>query len=486
VRTDGHESTRLELPDADVASLSSQGEVAILLGRPFIPINTWVGTLARAPLSGGAPREVVENVAVADWSPDGKALAIVRRVGNRSRLEFPIGKLLFETGGWIEDLRFSRAGDRIAFFVRGLTASVEIVDLAGKHSVLSKGWKRPSGLAWSPDGGEIWFGANERGWQTPLHAVSLAGKQRLLLRLPDWIHLQDVGRDGRALVSLMNLRTTMRGLAPGETRERDISWHEGSLAKSMTPDGRTVLFDEGNEGYFHTIYVRPMDGSPAKRIAEGRSLAISPDGRWVAANSSERGSPVVLLPTGAGEPRPLDEKGHHFEEAAFFPDERRLLLLARDPGHGERSYVQDLETGDLRAIGPEGLACQVLSPDGKEAACKGARHEGLLCSIEDGTLRSIPGFETGEEPLLWSSDRRFLFVGPGGPARVAASGVTALKVFRLDLTTGHRDLWHEFNPPERAALVPALLTVAMTPDGKSYAYSIQNAPSDLYLVTGLK
>jgi eukaryotic-like serine/threonine-protein kinase len=485
-RTDGHESTPLEFADADVASVSSQGEIAMLLGRPVLPVNDWVGTLARAPLSGGAPRELVEGAAVADWSPDGKGLAIVRRAGKMERLEFPIGKVLHETDGWIEELRFSPAGDRIAFFVRGLTASVEIVDLAGKHSVLSKGWKRASGLAWSPDGTEVWFGANEAGWRTPLHAVSLTGRQRLLMRLPSWIKLQDVARDGRALVSLMNLHTTMRGLSPGESRERDISWHEGSLAKSMTPDGRTVLFDEGNEGYFHTIYIRSMDGSPAKRIAEGRSLAISADGRWIAANASERGSPVVLLPTGPGEPRPLDGKGHHFEEAAFFPEGKRILLLARDPGHGARSYVQDLETGDLRAIGPEGLSCQVLSPDGIEAACEGPRHEGVICSVRDGTLRPIPGFETGrEDPLLWASDRRFLFVGPNAPARAAAQ-VTAPKVFRLDLTTGRRDLWHEFIPPDRAALSPGLWSLAMTPDGGAYAYSFQNAPSDLYLVTGLK
>jgi Tol biopolymer transport system component len=485
-RTDGHESTRLEFADADVAAVSSQGELAMLLGRPVLPINNWVGTLARAPLSGGAPRELVEDAAVADWSPDGKGLAIVRRTRNTERLEFPIGKVLYETAGWIEDLRFSPAGDRIAFFLRGLTASVEIVDLAGKHSVLSKGWKRPSGLAWSPDGTEVWFGANEQGWRTPLHAVSLTGKQRLLMRLPSWIRLQDVAHDGRVLVSLMNLHTTMRGLSHGESRERDISWHEGSLAKSMTPDGKTVLFDEGNEGYFHTIYIRPMDGSPAKRIAEGRSLAISPDGRWIAANASERGSPVVLLPTGPGEPRLLDGKGHHFEEAAFFPDGKQILLLARDPGHGARSYVQDLETQDLRAIGPEGLSCQVLSPDGIEAACEDARHEGLICSIRDGTLRPIPGFENGrEDPLLWASDRRFLFVGPNAPARAAAH-VTDPRVFRLDMTTGRRDLWHEFVPSDRAALAPGLWSFAMTPDGTSYAYSFQNAPSDLYLVTGVK
>ncbi len=482
-RTDGRDSTRLDVADADVVSVSSGGEIAMLLGRPLLPINSWAGTLARAPLAGGAPREMTENVATADWSPDGKGLAIVRTVGKTSRLEFPIGKVLFETKGWIEALRFSPAGDRLAFLLRNPDVSVDMVDLAGKHSVLSHGWKRGMGLAWSPDGGEVWFSANERGWRTPIYAVTLAGKLRLVMRLPTWIELQDVSRDGKALVSLVALRWTTRGRGPGETQERDLSWHEGSLVRGLTPDGKTMLFDEGSEGYFHTIYVRPMDGSPAKRIGEGRAMAISPDGQWVAANAAGQGSPTVLLPTGAGEPRALESEGHLFEDAAFSPDGKRILLVAADPGHRRRSYVEDLPTGSLRAIAPEGVACGAISPDGREAACTGPKGEGIIESIDSGGSRPIPGFETGREgALLWSSDGRGLFVGnSGGPSGWKDR---ALRVFRLDLATGGRALCREIIPSDRAAFVGS--TFAMTPDGNSYAYSFLNIPSDLYLVTGLK
>ena len=123
------------------------------------------------------------------------------------------------------------------------------------------------------------------------------------MRLPSWIVLQDIARDGRILVSLSRCAPSIRAAVAGETRERDLSWHEGSYAKGLTPDGKTLLFDEGAEGDFHAIYVRPTDGSPAKHIGDGRSMAISPDGRWVATNARERGSKLVLLPTGAGEPR---------------------------------------------------------------------------------------------------------------------------------------------------------------------------------------
>jgi Tol biopolymer transport system component len=486
MRTDGRDSTRLELADADVVSVSSMGEIAMLLGRPYAPLSHWVGTLARAPLAGGAPRELTDAVACADWAPDGKSLAIVRRVGKTHRLEFPIGKVLYETKEYIETLRLSPGGDRIAFLVQGSDVSVETVDLAGQHSVLSRNWKRGRGLAWSADGSEVWFSANERGWLSPLYAVTLTGKQRLVMRLPTWIELQDVSREGQVLVSLAAMRANILGLASGETQERDLSWHEGSQVKGLTPDGKTLLFYEGNEGNFHALYIRPMDGSPAKRIGEGRAMAISPDGLWVAANTAGRGSQTVLLPTGAGEPQVLDDEGHRFEEAAFFSDGKRILLLAKDPGHGDRSYVRDLPGGKLRAIVPEGVSCQVVSPDGKEAACVGPQGEGAIYPVEGGTSRPIPGFKPGEEvPLMWSSDGRSLFVGPVGIGRPFKRKGDSLTISRLDLTTGRRGLWHEFTPVDRAAL-PFPLNLAMTPDGKSYAYSSFNAPSDLYLVTGLK
>jgi dipeptidyl aminopeptidase/acylaminoacyl peptidase len=488
-RTDGRDSRRLELADADVVGVSSRGEIAMLLGRPLASVNRWVGTLALAPLTGGAPREIAEAVADADWSPDGSGLAIVRQVGKSHRLEFPIGRVLYETKGWMEGIRFSPRGDRIALFVRDTDVSVEMVDLAGKHTVLSRGWKRSSGLAWSADGREIWFGANESGWRTPLFAVTTAGARRLVMRLPAYIRLEDISRDGQALMCLQALRWTTRGEAAGDSGERDLSWHEGSMVKSITPDGRTMLFDEGSEGYFHTVYVRPMDGSPAKRIGEGRAMAISPDGRWVAANVGGRGAETLLLPTGAGEPRDIGSEGHHFEEATFFPDGKRLLLLARDPGRGFGSYVKDLVDGTLRPVGPEGCSCRVLSPDGKEAACVSAAGDGMFVALEGAQSRPIPGFlARRDQPVQWSSDGHFLFVGPAVGPTVDSLGRddTILRVYRLDLATGAREVWREFTPADRAALLFPLYNFAMTADGRSYAYSFMNAPSDLYLVTGLR
>jgi Tol biopolymer transport system component len=114
-RPEAPESRPLGLSRTQLLAVSSAGEMALSLGSNSI--GTWVnvGTLARAPLVGGAPREVLESVQWADWSPDGNNLAMVRDVGGRNRLEYPLGKVLYETGGWISHPRVSPAGDRIAF-----------------------------------------------------------------------------------------------------------------------------------------------------------------------------------------------------------------------------------------------------------------------------------------------------------------------------------------------------------------------------------
>ncbi len=465
-RTDGRDSSRLALPEeAGLQSVSSLGEIALSIG----------GTLARVALAGGAPREMIEGVSGADWSPDGKSLAIVRSVAGKNRLEFPVGKILFEATSSILSPRVSPDGTRVAFLLENAIESnvtVEVVDLAGSRRRLSGPWKRGFTLTWSPDGREIWFGANEWGTRTPLYAVDLNGKARLLLRLPSWLWIDDVAPDGRALVRVVTMGSTIRALTPGGDGEHDLSWHELSFAKSITPDGKTLLFDEGGDGYFHAIYVRPTDGSPAKLLGDGRSLAISPDGRWAATGARERGSALVLLPTGAGEHRTLDDGSHHFQDAVFFPDSKRLLAV------GDGSWIIDVENGHQTAVGGEGFDCGAVSPDGREAACVEPGGRGVLCPVAGGDCRPIPGFVDDVDGVFqWSADGRSLYVG-----RPQAD---PLRVDRLDLASGRREPWREFRQ-EGPGNGNGIYYFTMTPDARYYAYSSFNIQADLYLVTGLK
>ncbi|MGH9317803.1 MAG: protein kinase domain-containing protein, partial [Thermoanaerobaculia bacterium] len=281
------ESLPFSLPSADVLSISSSGDLAISLGRRFIKGWEAMGTLAQVPISGSAPREVLENVLAADWAPDRVNLAVVRQVGTRMSLEFPLGNRLYETSGWISHPRVSHAGDAVAFIehpLRGDDAGIlMLVDRAGKRTALSEHWFTVQGVAWSTSGREIWFTASPVEVIRTLYRVSPAGRKRVIMEFAGTLH--DVSRDGRVLLARDSVRGRMLVLPWGETSERDLSWLDWSAIADMSTDGKTVLFAEQGEGGGGTgvVYVRKTDGSPPVRLGEGYALALSPDKKWALA-----------------------------------------------------------------------------------------------------------------------------------------------------------------------------------------------------------
>ncbi|MGH9390815.1 MAG: protein kinase domain-containing protein, partial [Vicinamibacteria bacterium] len=173
-------SRPLDLPPADPLAISPTGELAVSLGRKESVLGvSFLGTLARLPLEGQSPRELLTNVGDADWSPDGSELSVVHVVGSRYRLEYPIGNVLYESDGWMSHPRISRDGESVAFVEHPLMGDdrgdVCIVDENGEKRVLSAGWVSALGLAWSPEGREIWFTASDVGPDNALRAVDLAG-----------------------------------------------------------------------------------------------------------------------------------------------------------------------------------------------------------------------------------------------------------------------------------------------------------------------
>jgi eukaryotic-like serine/threonine-protein kinase len=474
------EARALGQPDTELLSISSTGEMALLLHARVTGAFTISGTLARASIVGGAPREVLESVEWADWSPDGTKLAVVRTVGGRDRLEYPIGKALYETTGWISHPRVSRDGDRVAFLdhpVRGDDrGTVAVVDLAGQKQVLTQEWGSVYGLAWSPSGDEIWFTAGGR-----LSAVNLSGHGRVLLRLPGFFALHDVARDGSVLLAHDDRRRGMIEVAAGEKAERDLSLFDISLPADLSADGKTVLFWEGGlaGGENYSAYLRGTDGSPAVRLGDGEPFALSPDGKWALSTKPTSPSQLFLLPTGAGESKPLPPDGMIHLAARWFPDGKRFLVAGEEPGHGVRLYIEDLAGTKPQPITPEGVDPLqfAISPDGKLVAAMGPDQKGYLYSTEKGEPRPIQGFSGGDAPIAWSDDGRFLYIYlPGEPPA---------EVYKLNPETGQRAPVRELVPFDPAG-VYLIEPVLLTPDGKTCVYNYRRVLSTLSLVKGLK
>ena len=483
-RPESPESHELEPAGADVLAVSSSGEMALSLASHPKAGFLYSGTLARVPLVGGAPREILEGVEWADWSPDGNSLAVVRQEQGRHRLEFPLGKVLYQADGWIGHLRVSPKGDMVAFIDHPQLGddggALAVVDMAGKKTTLSTGWDSIQGVSWSPGGEEIWFTATRTGGDRSLYAVNLSGTVRLLARVPGELTLLDVGRDGNVLLTRGNDRAGMIGLSPGDAKEHDLSWLDWSVPNDLSPDGRTVLFTESGEGGGpkYAVYLRKMDGSPAIRLSDGAGMALSPDGKWALARSTTTPAPLFLLPTGVGEAKPLSNDSINHLNGCWLPDGKQLVFSGNEAGHGFRLYVTSPGEGKPRPISPEGVnPAVVLSAKGDFAASVGPDHKIYLYPTAGGEPVLVPGAEPDEAPTGWSADGRSLYV--------FRFGQIPAKVYELDLSTGKRKLWKELVPAD-AAGIDTIRGVAITPDARAYVYGYIRTLSDLYLVEGLK
>ncbi len=482
---DSPESRPLGLPRTSLLSLSAGGEMAVLTQSYNQVQMGFTGTLARAPISGGAPREISEAVSYADWAPDGSGLLVVRQVGGKERLEYPAGKVLVETDGWISHPRFSPRGDRIAYLDHPVPSddlgSVAMVDLAGKKTTLSTGWEAEEGLAWSPDGKEIWFTAVHEGGQLSIHAVTLAGKERLVLPAPGGLMLYDLSRGGDLLLGRYDQPNGVLGMAPGETKERDLSWLESSTAGDLSRDGKTVLMTQYHLGPGYAMGLRKTDGSPVVRLGDGNALALSPDGKWAITISAAAPQELSVVPTGVGESRKLKAEGisNYLRAASWFPDSRHIAFVGAAAGHKLRTYSLDVAGGGPpRPLTPEGITGTLLSPDGRLLAASGTDGKYALYPVEGGEPAPVLGLKDGDVPIQWTADGRTLYI--------EEKGAWPRRIFRVDLATGRRELWKEVTPSDRAGLSDRRPRLRITPDGKAYAYGVAYTLSQLYLVRGLK
>jgi hypothetical protein len=480
------EPRALGSPGLHLLSVSSKGELAVLTGAKYINHRLFNGTLARMPL-GGTPREVLEGVREADWAPDGAALAIIREVNGKDRLEYPIGKVLYEVSGYLSDLRFSPAGDQIAFFEHPVRfddrGEVVVVDLAGRSRILAKGYSAEEGLAWSRDGKEVLFSASESAYENfVVYGVDLTGRMRIALPSAGGITLHDISRDGRWLTTRDDITIDMLAKAPGSNMERNLSWLALSFPVDLSPDGQMLLFREegGSAGVNYAVGLRKTDGSGVIQLGEGAPQGFSPDGKWalvVVPTSPDR---LMLYPTGPGEPRRLDRgEIEHYTMAQWFPDGQQLLVCGNEPGQAARCHVRPLEGGGLKPVTPDGIVRGRVSPDAKMLLARTPQGN-FWTYMLDGSREPQQLVALGSDDRFagWDADSRSVLVFNGqftGPVRVE----------RLELATGRRTLLRILTPPDSRG-VTGITGVISSRDGSSYAYSVNQFTSQLFMVEGAR
>jgi eukaryotic-like serine/threonine-protein kinase len=492
-RTESRGVAEAPVPEGDLAAVSSSGDLAIFPGRPNpAQHDASMGAgapLAHVPSAGGAPRDVLPDVIAADWSPrhypDGLRMTVVREHDGTRWLEFPIGNVLYRSNYGLRAPRFSPDGELIAAVENGAqNECVLVFEATGRRRVLGCGYTLTSAsLGWSPDGKEIWFSAEKvaeqsrwGSWRPALRAISLSGRERTLLHLPEFLTFQDVAPDGRVLITAGSLRGEIVGQPHGESSERNLSWHEASNFTELSRDGTKLLFFEASEV---ATYLRPIDGGPAARLTSGLAIALSPDGNWVVRTGLDQYSGhLLLVPTGSGEPRAIAVPPIAPWGARWFTDSRHLLLTGNEEGKALRAWVVDTAGASTpRPITPEGIGCWLLSPDDRTAACVRPPSEGYFYSLDGGAMRPMKGFVPGDALLQWTADGRFVMVSE-------AYSVPA-RVMKIDVQTGERTLWREI-VPQNPVGISGTIVPAITPDLSAWAYTLLRSVNDLYVVDGLR
>jgi len=491
-RPETPEPIPIPISGADIMAISPTGEMAIQLNTVHVHSGVGMGTLAVAPMFGGAPRPVAENITFVDFDPAGREMAAIREGSGKSYLEYPLGHVIHETTGHLSYARISPRGDRIAFLDHQMKnddrSSVAVVDLQGVKKTLTPEWASAQGLAWAPDGGEVWFAATMGGaYRASIHSASLSGDVRQVYAIPGSIRIHDVAGNGAAIIARESYSAGILCVGPGDTPERELGWLGYSLPAALSPDGNTLLFSEQSPsvGRDYAVCARGTDGSPVVRLGEGTALALSPDGRWVLSSLPYRDAPFDLLPTGLGQKRSLPKNGHSVigHRADFTPDGERVVMQAQNERSESGLLVLDVASGDLRflplATEFTGLRPNfALAPDGREAlvgqVTSGDTH---FVPLDGSAVRPGPRLEPYDVISEYARDGRSVFV-QAGPRKIP------MLVYTVNLAAGSRELWREIVPANRAGLV-GMSILKLSRDGDIYAYGHSRHVAEFYIARGL-
>jgi Tol biopolymer transport system component len=484
-------SRPLGLRDAAILAVSSREEMAILLRPRLLTFATYEGTLARAPLAGGTPREVLEGVLAADWSPDGKELAVVHVVGERYRLEYPIGRVLYEPDPptWLDGVSVSADGSRLAFVEHPLAGdqrgAVSIVGPNEPRRSLASGFAAIDRPRWAAGDREIWFSASRGGQPQQLWAVSLAGRERLVAESVGAVQLYDVSALGLALLTRITLWTEIRARARGASEETELPAADLSFLADLSDDGGQVLGTDVGQGGGpnFSFYVQKTDGSAPVWLGDGDGQALSPDGRFVlAVHLQSKPQQLVVTPTGAGQTRALEAGAIVvYSRAVWHPSGERVVIAGTDASGVARLYVQDVAGGPPRPLTGEGVTLAKLgrpvSPDGGSVVAIDPDGVPAIYPVAGGEPRPVPGLNEYDVPLCWTPGGRELLV--------ARYEDTPPRVERVDVASGRTRPWHGLGRSLSSALW-GQTRLLVTPDGESYAYGYMRRMNDLYLSSPLR
>ena len=477
------EPRRISDSATHLLAVSSKDELAVLVKARYLHHRVFSGTLAQMPMAGGAAREIATDVHEADWSPDGAQLAIAREAGGKDRIEYPIGTVLYETAGYVSELRFAPDGQRIAFNEhpekiddRGFVA---MVDLTRAHTVLTPAYSTITGLGWKPDGNILVFSGSKDGSLSQLEEVELRGGVRHRRPGVGDATIVDVGRDGRELILRTDAFQRM-WLKRGDAPARDISWLDRTFYPVLSADGAFLVFGDASNvaGASYATMLQHTDGANAVRLGEGAPMAISPDRQWVLSNVPTDPVKLMLYPVGAGAAKRID----HGEFAAvtagaFAANGTDFVVCGNEKASAPKCYAGSMNGPAFRAFTSTTGRTFALSPDGAEVVIATTDSGYQRVAVRDGRARTVAGVQPDEVVLRYSPDGRSLWV--------RNPNALPVQVTRVDVNTGARSpLIPPFALPQAGLNAVRYMTLADDP--RAYAWVQRENTSYLFALSRAK
>ena len=494
------ESRLLGLQGQRLVAVSASGELALLSADGTMPITG--GLLSRVPMNGGSPLPVERHVMSADWSPDGSRLAIVHAIEGTNRLEYPVGSVVHKTSGWISSVRIAPGGDSLAFIEHPVRndnrGSVKIIEPGRPVRTLSADWPNAGGLAWHPSSREIWFTASRDGGPKSLWAVSVTGALRPVTEIAGIMTLRDIAPDGRLLLSRETELLEMTAVVAGDREPRNLSWLDWSRVADISADGQLVLFDESGigAGPQYVVYVHHLDNGSTVRLGAGRAMALSPDGKFALTLGAEDRTHFRLMTLEDGKAVDLPVTGLEYQWGRYFPDGRRLIVLANEPGRPLRLYVQPLDGKPFPITPPTVVRNVAISPDGTGVAVLSADGRLAIYPVEGGgEARVIPTNEA-LAPLLWTGAPAVNAQQSDGVVRpdrdawlfvqhLGAYTQIPTRISRLHLQTGRVEPWRDIAPGDLLG-VNAITKVMLSPDARTLVFNYRRVLSELFVAVPSK
>lgn len=469
------ESKPLDFGDARLAAISRSSQITFIRAAG----KDHVRELAVAPLYGGAPHVIDQGVEYVDDAFNGW-MCVVRESPHGLSVEYPRGKTVYQTTHWLGRPRVSPDGKWIAVpehVLRGDDAGyVTLISKDGKSGRLSPDWASLSGLAWSPNGSEVWFAAASAGINRQLYAVNLQGKVRRVASMPAVLDLFDVAPTGKVLIGRSVPRLSLYLGDVATSQAKDISWLDWSRGVGVSADGNEILFDESGEGGgpLYSVYLYRRDRGTTEHVGPGKAMDVSPDGRWILTSDHAPSSNLTLVSVQDAKTKVLHAPGLTYQAARFAGTSRDIVVQLSKEGNGDELYLQNLDTGSLRPLGASfNYNCLFVSADGLLAAGMASDHETAIVDLRSGrkSLLETPDLSM---PVGWANDRKLI---------VSSNHGLGMRLEKIDVDTHRRQFVADISNPLMANIStePYFL---ISSDLKTLLFSRPDAATALFAVDG--